>query len=79
MNTRQLYDSLRDALDMNNQLLQVIEECLKALYPEDADYAICLLNEDLDFMHYNGCLQGLRRISTDMEERAKRKNTPTAI
>lgn len=61
MKTNKLLKSLiSNAYETEGELCQLIEECFKEIFQEDAQYAYSLFEEDLETgREYNGCLQSL--------------------
>ncbi len=79
MSTRELKKILADSIRMEQELYDFCIECLGKLYGEDAQEYINRFEEGLGFFEYNGCIQSLccieSNIKTDREAREARKNS----
>jgi len=73
MLTKQLKMLLADAYESEGQLTDIIEECFKDIFKEQAAYAYSMFEEDLQSgREYNGCLQGLEYYKQQIADNDKR-------
>ena len=68
MDIRQTRKVLSESLKREEELIELIEECLKDIFKEDAQSAIAKLNFSIEGYEYNGCFESLESIRRDVEE-----------
>ena len=74
---RELKKQLKQSLEMEEQLVELVEQCLKELFKENGQRAVSYFNEYYETYEYNGYLQSVegikKRINQDLEHYKKWK------
>jgi hypothetical protein len=74
---KQYKELLKQQLEIENELVSLLEECFKELFPDDHQDVIRDIQDSVEFFEHNGCLpslSGIRiRLAREKEQRAKYK------
>ena len=70
--SKQLKKLLSHSYEVEAELSDLIEQCFKEIFKEQASYAISLFEEDLEGgKEFNGCLQGLEYYKAQVKQSQK--------
>lgn len=72
MSERKLKEVLKDCIELEIELLDFVDECLKDIFKEDYESAKWRFEEEVECIHSNGCLQSLQYIRSQIEADKKR-------
>jgi len=74
MNIQNLKQCLREEMELNKELVDLIKEMLIELFPDDKTMVVHDFETDLDYMHYNGCLSSLQFYKNQYQKRLDYRN-----
>lgn len=70
---------LVEAYETESELVDIIKDCLKEMFPENEAYIIHMFEDDLaSGKNWNGCLQGISYYKTLIERENKEKKASFA-
>lgn len=71
--TKQLKQLLSNAYEVEGELTDLIEQCFKEIFQEQASLAYSMFEEDVQSgREYNGCLQGLHYYKQQIADNDRR-------
>lgn len=68
MKTFEVLKVLKSSIELNNELIELVEECLKEIFKDKSSVVIGMFLDDIDMINYNGCLQSLECYKNSMKE-----------
>lgn len=68
MRKQELKVMIKDAIELEGQLIDLIKECFQEIFHVESNYIISEFEQDLEGgMEFNGCIQPLRYYKTQMK------------